>query len=480
MLVAMATCSATEPTLDRAFGIERSDVELDGDALAALDRRGEVIGNGYRLEHVVGIGGMGVIYRAVQQSLGRTVAIKVPRPELESDVSSCARLRAEAHVASRINHRNVVRMIDYGEHAGVPFLVMDLITGPRLGSLCRARGPLALEDAAMFVLQILAGLDATHAAGIVHADVKADNVLVTRPPDGTQVLHLIDFGLAQVLGEDSCAQTEPAAWISGTPEYLAPELVRGASPSVASDLYAVGIIFYELVTGVTPFVAETNALILSRQVAADPVPMASHRADLAIPVGYEKLVRRALAKDPGERFDSATAFRTALAQLVEASPLAEPPAFSEEPTPLLDACPVPVDDPPTAPRPAKQRVAEARLELQRHAVRTAIAEGDPDRIVLAYLELARIYVDLHQIIHAIAELEAGTQLLLRRRGRPCRSLWRLQLTLAALYAGNGDRAMAHRVSYEARLEAARAGSEVGTRRVDELARRLARPSRRAR
>src|SRR6185503_16537158 len=111
---------------------------------------------------------------------------------------------------------------DCGEHDGVPFLVMDHIVGPRLGALCRARGPLPVFTAARFVDQILAGLEATHAAGVIHADVKADNVLVATLVDGSQVLRLIDFGLAQMTGADVPSAPEPTTWISGTPEYLAP------------------------------------------------------------------------------------------------------------------------------------------------------------------------------------------------------------------------------------------------------------------
>lgn len=484
MLVGMALCSATEPTLDRTRDVERGDVDLDVDALSALARHGEVIGQRYTLEHVIGIGGMGVIYGAVQESLDRRVAIKVPRPELARDTAACDRLRAEAYAGSRINHRNVVRMIDYGEHAGVPYLVMDHIVGPRLSTLCRARGQLAPAEAANLVLQILAGLEATHAAGVIHADVKADNVLVATLADGTYQLHLIDFGLATIATDFHPIDHSLTNQISGTPEYLAPEIVRGERPSVASDLYAIGIIFYELVAGETPFVAETNSLILSQQVGADPIPMASHCCDSTIPVVYEKLVRRALAKDPGHRFDSAAAFRAALDQVL-AAPIAKPRAktetgpeafSSDDVTPLLDVG----DALPEARRDGrgKLRVAAARLALQRHAVTAAVANDDPDRIVIAYLELARAHVDQHQIGGAIKELEDGLELLTCRRGASCRSVWRLQLTLAALYDGSGDRAMAYRVNYEARLQAARAGSLLGIERVDAFAQRLGRRPRR--
>src|SRR5438309_1488307 len=156
---------------------------MEHDRLEALQRRGDVIG-GYVLGELLGVGGMGVVYAATQRSLDRIVAVKLPRPELASDPAVRQRFRAEAYTSARVNHRNIVRVVDFGDHDGVPYLVMEHVIGVGLGQLASEHGPMSIANATSLVDQILAGLEEAHGNGIVHADVKCDNILVETLRDG--------------------------------------------------------------------------------------------------------------------------------------------------------------------------------------------------------------------------------------------------------------------------------------------------------
>jgi serine/threonine-protein kinase len=193
----------------------------------ARSRRGEVIDGRYVVGDMLGIGGMGVVYAAVQRSLDRTVALKMPRSELATDPSVRRRFRNEGLAGSRVDHPNIARVLDYGSHGDSLFLVMELAPGRSLGELA-ARGTMPVATAVGVVRQIVAALAHVHAAGIVHGDVKCGNILVETLRDGHAMPRLIDFGLARI-GSDSTRDGEDRL-VSGTPEYLAPEIIRGEPP----------------------------------------------------------------------------------------------------------------------------------------------------------------------------------------------------------------------------------------------------------
>jgi serine/threonine protein kinase len=348
----------------------------------------------------------------------------------------------------------------------VPYLVMEHVTGPGLGQLLREHGPMSPLASVDVVSQILSALEESHAAGVLHDDVKCDNVLVETQRDGTQLPRLIDFGLARFTDAPPVAD-DRERMVSGTPEYLAPELIRGELPTPMSDVYAVGIVLYELVTGATPFAGGSHLEVMQRQMCDEAVPMIVRRRDGQIPLALERAVRRALAKNSADRFSSARAFRTALAEAMSTAP--------GEPAVTADAVVRGVDEAPTArtllpTSPASRVHSVAR---KHRAISEAIDRGDPDEIVLAYLELARALVDTHALEDAILELKAGVALLTAPSGKLlCRSVWRLQLTLAALYDGNGERTLARRTTAEARARASVAESQDGRERANALFRRL--------
>jgi serine/threonine protein kinase len=435
-------------------------------------RRGEQIGGSYVLSELLGTGGMGVVYAATQRSLARVVAVKLPRPELAGDPNMLARFRSEALAGSRVNHRNVVRVLDFGDDAGAPFLVMEYVAGPRLGQLVIDNGPMPAAMAVDIVRQIVSGLEDAHAHGIVHADVKSDNILVETLRDRTVMPRLIDFGIARFLNEPAVPIGEPV--VSGTPEFLAPEVIRGGAPTFASDVYACGVILYELITGATPFATGSSIEIMSSKLEGAAVPMSWRCPDLEIPAELDELVARSLARDPAVRFADAAALGLALdgvardrAKLSAARTRRQtvPSVFSTEATTAT----INVDAIPSV-----QPVAAASaIAVCRRAVLDRIATGDVDAIAIAYLHLARALVDEHQLAKAIAELEEGVELLSVRSRGP---VWRLLLTLSALHDGNGDRPRARVIANAARDHARRAGSPIGSERAERLCARLGRRS----
>jgi serine/threonine-protein kinase len=187
-------------------------------------RRGELVANTYLVGNVLGVGGMGVVYSAVQRNLERVVALKVARPELSSDPQVKRRLHLEALASSRITHPNNVRVFDFGDHDETPYLVMEHVAGPRLAQVLTQHGRLPISIALKLVRQVACVLEEAHAHGIVHADVKCDNIIVETKQDGSLQPRLIDWGIARLPD-----QLDPfdSAFVTGTPEYLAPEVVMG-------------------------------------------------------------------------------------------------------------------------------------------------------------------------------------------------------------------------------------------------------------
>jgi serine/threonine protein kinase len=260
----------------------------------------------YVLLEPIGHGGMSVVYRAHQESLDRTVAVKVLSENLAASTEFMERFRREARTAANLRHPNVINVHDFGQdERGVPYLVLEHIDGPTLADLMDS----GLDDALIPDLldQIAAGLDYAHARGVIHRDIKPANVLVTE--DRRAVL--ADFGLAWLL---EGSRLTLAGGVIGTPEYMSPEQAAGEPIDHRSDLYALGVVLYEMLVGERPFVAETPIGILLKHLQ-DPAPsVLVARPDLPPAVGA--VVGRALAKDPKARFNSAGemahAFRAAL------------------------------------------------------------------------------------------------------------------------------------------------------------------------
>lgn len=258
----------------------------------------------YQLGDQLGAGGMGVVYAATDGE-GRRVAIKLLRHD-RREAAAIRRFRDEAVAGRIVEHPNLVRVLDDGELDGMPYLVMDLVEGELLGKLLRTRGVLSLRRAIGVTTQVLDALTALHDAGFAHGDVKSDNILVREDGSAT----LIDLGLAHVDGMPVAANR---ATISGTPDYMAPELAWGNPPTACSDLYAVGCLLYELVTGSTPFAGGGAQDILRRQLRDPVVPPQLRCPDRVVPPALERVILHALVKSPQLRFGAARSFASALA-----------------------------------------------------------------------------------------------------------------------------------------------------------------------
>jgi len=250
---------------------------------------------------------MGHVYAATHPVAGR-LAVKILAPELAGDAHIVERICEEGRLAALVDHRNVVRVVDHGMTAeGAPFVAMRFTAGEPLGLLVQREGPLALSRVRAIGTQLLAGLEAIHATGVVHADLKSDNLLLDVA--GGDELTIIDFGLAR---PPLARLRDDDRIVSGTPEYMAPELIRGRPITIAADLYAVGVILYELVTGTTPFAGGSAAEIFSRQLDDDVVPPSLRCPDRDIPPALDALILHALAKHPAHRPRNARIFGTAL------------------------------------------------------------------------------------------------------------------------------------------------------------------------
>ena len=271
---------------------------------------GRVLGDKFKLTACIGIGGSGAVYRADQIALGRTVAVKILNEELSADARMIKRFRDEAMSASRLNHPNCVSIIDYGQSPdGLLYLAMEYVKGPTLTQLLVTQNPLPIDRVTDIVMQSLAGIEEAHLAGVIHADLKADNIILDQRRAGIDVVKIVDFGIARLI---TTARDEDRS-ISGTPEYMAPEVISGAPPSFASDIYAVGIILYELLAYKTPFFAGSTTEILANHLKAMVPSLAARREQ--VPKELEGIVARALAKHPNDRFASAADMRAALAGL---------------------------------------------------------------------------------------------------------------------------------------------------------------------
>lgn len=339
---------------------------------------------GCRIDGVLNRGGMGVIYRATELRLGREVALKLISPGLADDAMR-TRFEREARLAAAIEHPNVVPIYGAGDEDGVLYLVMRLVQGTDLGALIKTYGPLAPARAAAIVAQLGSALDAAHAAGLVHRDVKPGNVLVG--DDGH--VYLTDFGITRI--EDAHTRiTDSGGWI-GTVDYMSPEHLRGEPTDARSDVYSLGSVLHAALTGRPPMRRTTIAATIQAHLN-DPPPQASLSA--GVPPAFDAVVARAMAKDPADRYASAGALgRAALeaAASAGAETLHEPAtviaAATEPATTLAPAPTATVVAPPRVPaaRPAEVPVRRAPGYRRRRAAAAAAAALIAGGAVWAFL-----------------------------------------------------------------------------------------------
>ena len=261
---------------------------------------------GYRVEALIGHGGMGAVYRAKDLRLGRTVALKLLAEELVGDERLRERFLAESRLAASIDHPGIVPIFEADDADGVLYIAMRYVDGGDLAALLRREGPLAPERAIDLVTQLAAALDAAHARGLVHRDVKPSNALVA-VDGGTEHVYLADFGLTKHSALRGGAAT--TGQMVGTLDYVAPEQIRGDPIDGRADLYSLGCVLFECLTGETPYPRRSEVATIYAHLEEDP-PQASDRRP-GLPAALDAVLVRALAKDPGDRWQSGAEFAAA-------------------------------------------------------------------------------------------------------------------------------------------------------------------------
>jgi serine/threonine-protein kinase len=345
------------------------------EATAVSDPRiGTVLQERYRILQRLAAGGMGVVYRGERLELGRAVAIKFLHPWMAAEQSFQRRFQIEAQAMSRLSHPCCVSVIDYGVEGDAPYMVMDFVTGRTLRSLLREAGPFAVKRALGIMRQVLAGLAHAHAQGIVHRDIKPDNIILTEAIGLGEQVRILDFGLAKLRDMVTGLTTGLAV---GTPGYMAPEQIRAGEIDARTDLYSVGVLLFELLTGNKPFEGELATEVMRKHKEATPPTLSSVRAGTGFSPELERLVGKAMAKQPEDRFQSATDFAAALDALPELSAPVEPSAAA-----TLPNHPAERDLPPTVVPVAAATVIDSRELVPRRDKRPMVAVGATGMILL--------------------------------------------------------------------------------------------------
>lgn len=308
-----------------------------------------ILNGRYELGELIGRGGMADVHRGIDTRLGRTVAIKLLRPDLARDPQFQARFKREAQAVAALNHPSIVAIYDTGDHAvpgdahdqiRVPYIVMEYVEGQTLRDLIRAKD-ITIDQAISYTLGVLSALEYSHKAGIVHRDIKPANVMFCKNSDMVKVM---DFGIARAMADSAATMTQTQA-VVGTAQYLSPEQARGETVDARSDLYSAACLMYEMLTGRPPFIGESPVSVAYQHVREIPEPASSVNPEVS--EALDTVLAKALQKNREDRFQDAAAFRRALRAAQNGIPV-PPVSASEAPTDPNDHVPEPQRTPPTA------------------------------------------------------------------------------------------------------------------------------------
>jgi len=308
------------PVCGKEYSDTSSLCTLDAEVLQSVDDPllGQTLAEKYLIEQLIKRGGMGSVYRGKHVMMDKTVAVKVLRPSLAGDDVVVARFSREAKAASRISHPHAVSVTDFGEaENGVVFLVMEYLEGRTLKDLIRSEGAMTLDRAVEIVRQVSGALDAAHQQGVIHRDLKSENIMLTQT-NGGDWAKVLDFGIAKIQQPEGARDNDITAanLVIGTPQYMSPEQCSQAGPIDArSDVYSLGVIVFEMLAGRVPFTGESPTVIMMKQVGDEATSILDLRPDL--PASIDNLIKKALAKKPSERFQTAGALSEALVQAAD-------------------------------------------------------------------------------------------------------------------------------------------------------------------
>jgi serine/threonine-protein kinase len=285
------------------------------------ERRGPLTGlkiaDRYLIKEKIGEGGMGVVYRAEHTLMRKELAVKVLLPQFSCLESVVRRFQREAQSASRLDHPNIVHINDFGRTSeGQLFLALEYLPGRSLTDVIRTEAPLPPARAVRIALQLCQALDHAHALGVVHRDLKPDNVMVLTRHDGEEYVKILDFGIAKITeGDGSAEALTEAGMVFGTPEYLSPEQAAGQEADHRADLYALGLILYEMLAGRRPFTAKNKLELLGKHLSERPEPLRVRSPELDLPAALDQAVMKALEKLPDDRWSSGAELYQALLAL---------------------------------------------------------------------------------------------------------------------------------------------------------------------
>lgn len=331
----------------------------------------------YRLVEQQGSGGMAVIYKATDLALGRTVAVKILRPSLTNDPEFLKRFRQEARNVANLSHPNIVTVHDVGQDGNTHYIVMEFIDGEDLKRLVRASAPFTLDRALSIAIKICAGVGYAHRAGLVHADVKPQNVLVTE----SDQVKVTDFGIAQALTGTKPHERKRVVW--GSPHYFSPEQAQGEAPTPASDVYAIGIVLFEMLTGRLPFVGADQQELAMAHIRETPPDASGLNPN--VPVHLDRILQKVMSKEPASRYRTADQLGRILISYRRQGQLTTDqvpevtevePADAAPPDPNARFAPPEQFAPPGTPPPQPPVIAEPRTEAPTNLYTQAQSQGE--------------------------------------------------------------------------------------------------------
>jgi len=303
--------SVMEPTVKESLTEEKSSQLPIASERVTRNLAGTTLDNKYVLESVLAEGGMAILYRAHHKAMDREVAIKVIHGALLANPSAIERFQRECLLAAKLSHPNIVSVYDVGFiRENEPYLVMELIKGESLAQKIMKQGPASFSVASKILMQTCLGLEEAHSVGIIHRDLKADNIILQNNIQRPDWVKIVDFGIAH-LSQHSKRLTR-AGKVLGTPEYMAPEQFRDVPLDTRLDIYALGILLFETLTGRPPFESESNEVLMMKHLMEEPAPLMDIRQDSPAVGSFDAIIRKAMKKDPEERYQTAGEMRLAV------------------------------------------------------------------------------------------------------------------------------------------------------------------------
>lgn len=303
---------------ESAKEVKAEEVSATG-TVASETLIGKVLHGKYRIESALAEGGMAVLYLAKHEDMERTVVVKVIHQSLMYRNDMIERFKRECKIAARLNHPNVVSVYDFGLiNERQPYLVMEYIHGMSLSTMLTKQSRMALPVATRVMMQACSGLEEAHNCGIIHRDLKPDNILLQEKVDRPDWVKIVDFGIANLLDNSDQKKLTRTGVVIGTPEYMAPEQFTGKPLDVRTDIYALGVLMFEVLTNRVPFDSVAYDVLMAKHLMEEPPSLSEYRADIAEGAKIDQIVKKCLAKQPDERYQTVTELRKALETALQA------------------------------------------------------------------------------------------------------------------------------------------------------------------